>query len=196
METQVFPDEMYIPDEYLDEQWARIPGFPSYRVSSYGRIWSYHSNSFLVLRKANQYGQLGCILTEGGRRQHVYIHRLVAEAFLPNPDGRPVVRHLDDRPMNHSVDNLSWGTQQDNVRDMHHNGHAYSLSNQDRERAYAVRRTPVIAENVKTGEKTHFISQCEAARSLGINQGAIANVLIGRNRTSGGYYWYYAEGRS
>lgn len=44
-------------------------------------------------------------------------HRLVAEAFLPNPENLPIVRHLDDNPLNNSVDNLAWGTYKDNAQD-------------------------------------------------------------------------------
>src|SRR5690606_32882164 len=80
--------------------------------------------------------------TSRGRSRIVYVHRLVAEVCIPNPEGLPIVRHLDDNALNNRVENLAWGTQSDNAWDKvrngrHHNqrkthcpqGHPYSGSN-------------------------------------------------------------------
>jgi len=54
--------------------------------------------------------------------EQVYVHRLVAEAFIPNPEGLPFVRHLDDNPANNAASNLAWGTRSDNGVDAVRNG--------------------------------------------------------------------------
>ena len=61
-------------------------------------------------------------LQQDGKQKHYYVHRLVAEAFLPNPDNLPQVNHIDGNPSNNHVENLEWVTAKENVRHAIDNG--------------------------------------------------------------------------
>lgn len=93
------------------EVWASIPGHPGYWVSSEGRV---RSRRGILKRNPRHSGHLAVDLPG---RKTVYVHRLVALAFIPNPDGLPMVMHGDDDPSNNRVANLSWGTAAQNNAD-------------------------------------------------------------------------------
>lgn len=118
------------------EEWKPVVGWEDlYEVSSHGGIRSLErriisSTGADYIRpgrtlKPNLRSNTGYPLTvlhRGGRGVTKTVHRLVAEAFLPNPDNLPVVRHLDDDRSNNRVSNLAWGTAWDNSQDAVRNG--------------------------------------------------------------------------
>lgn len=187
----VHGDDVCLPDQYLDERWKCIQDFPDYWISNMGRIWSERSQCFVYGTPIGRCGHIDVSLHRDGIRYHRYIHRLVAEAFKPNPFKYPFVRHLDDDPSNNYVENLDWGTQTDNVQDSINNGHFYYLDESDREKAMQKRRMPIIAVNIRTGEQIRFESQQEASRRLKLNQSSINAVINGRRSRAG--CWYFAK---
>lgn len=116
----------------MAERWRPIQGFEDlYEVSNLGNVRSL--DRVVSLRGGATQVRRGRVLklnvqpkgtkrvdlcTEDGIRKQFSVHRLVASAFIPNPESLPVVMHLDDNPSNNLVGNLRWGTQQDNVDDM------------------------------------------------------------------------------
>ena len=99
------------------EVWASIPSHRGYWVSSEGRVRS--SRGVLKPTKSNRVGHLAVDLP-GARG--VRVHRLVALAFIPNPDALPMVLHAEDDPMNNRAVSLRWGTAAENVADAYANG--------------------------------------------------------------------------
>ena len=102
------------------EEWRPIEGYEGlYEVSSYGRVRSLdryvkngcsyrlHKGKVLSLLKG-EYGYLQVNLHCNGKMYKKYVHRLVAETFLPNPDNLPEVNHKDEDKSNNRVDNLEW----------------------------------------------------------------------------------------
>lgn len=189
----VYGDDCYVDECYMGELWKRIPGFDDYWVSDAGRIYSAHSDSFLKGSPVGSCGHLDVCLWRNGRRYHRYVHRLVAEAFIPNPHNLPVVRHLDNDPTYNDIENLEWGTCLDNVRDCIDAGRFKYFTEESRELAMQKRRTPVTAVDLRTGEEIDYISQQEAARDLGMSQSSINRVLCGRANSAGRYYFYYTN---
>lgn len=118
------------------EEWRPVIGYEGlYEVSSYGRVRSldkYDSmNRFLrgrILRLfTDGLGYLRAQLYSNSKRKSFLVHRLVAQAFIPNPDNLPQVNHIDENPSNDNVDNLEWcdgkynvnyGTRIDRIRDI------------------------------------------------------------------------------
>lgn len=87
----LYPDRRSNPIE----EWRPVPGYEGYySISSYGRVWSWVSGKFL--KPANYHGYLHCCLTNGSGKRWHRIHRLVAEAFIPNPDRKPTVNHMNE----------------------------------------------------------------------------------------------------
>lgn len=101
-----------------------VDGFPGYEIASDGIVWSRRTSRGMrrefraMTGRRDAKGYWGVILcAEGYRRRSVRIHRLVAEAFIPNPEGLPCVRHMDGDPSNNNASNLAWGTYADNEDD-------------------------------------------------------------------------------
>ena len=99
----------------MTEQWRKIKGFPAYSVSSLGRVRNDETGRILkpFPRSFNNL-YLGVDLCRGGSRYPRRVHRLVAQAFIPNPDYKREVNHLDCDPRNNSVENHEWCTREEN----------------------------------------------------------------------------------
>lgn len=120
----------------MSEVWRPTPGFEGfYEVSSLGRVRSLprevpsgnrwgvagvrHYKGRVLKPTPNEKGYLSLRLCRGGSTEkvRVYVHRLVAQAFIPNPTELPQVLHWDDDPSNNQVINLRWGNQSMNESD-------------------------------------------------------------------------------
>lgn len=92
-----------------------IPDFPDYKVSSWGRVFSVSAKKFLK-PEVHYKGYLRVDLYDkNGNRIHAKIHRLVANAFVPNPQNKPHVNHIDGNNQNNSFTNLEWVTNKENA---------------------------------------------------------------------------------
>ena len=102
-----------------NKNWKDVVGFEDYfMVSDCGDVWSKRTNKVLKQRY-NKSGYLVISTKIGGRkgRNHCFrVHRLVAEAFVSNPDNKPVVNHIDGIKGNNHVSNLEWCTPQENTK--------------------------------------------------------------------------------
>ena len=183
----VFGDDMYVDEFYMDERWKYISDFPNYLVSDKGRLWSTITNRFIEGTPTGRCGHIDVSFKNKVRRDHRYTHRLVAEAFVPNPNNHTVVRHLDDDPSNNLSSNLEWGTQKDNMRDAIRNERFRFLTNSDRELAMQKRRMPVVAIRLVDGDTSEYKSQQEASRKLNISQRDISAVINGKRKSAKGY---------
>lgn len=107
----------------------------------------------------------GHLFIATGKYRKQYVHRLVAQAFIPNPDNLPIVRHLDDNPKNNHVENLAWGTQSDNMFDAARNG-----LNHETKKTHCPRGHPYDEENTylivsKKGSNTAKRRECRECKS-------------------------------
>lgn len=105
---------------YFNEVWKDIPGFEGkYQVSNYGMVKSinYHrgKKSRILKQSLRIDGYFQVVLCKSGNLYYRLVHRLVAEAFIPNPENLPVINHKDENSTNNYVCNLEWCTQQHNV---------------------------------------------------------------------------------
>lgn len=85
----------------------KIEGFDHYFVTKDGKVWSNYSKKFLK-QIEDKDGYLEVCLRSSDRQKNFRVHRLVAEAYLENPDQLPVVHHRDNDKQNNCVDNLKW----------------------------------------------------------------------------------------
>lgn len=92
------------------EKWVQISGYPDYLISDSGRICSLKSG--LLKPSVNSRGYL-LVHLEGKPKR---LHRLVASEFIPNPEQKPQVNHIDGNPLNNSVSNLEWNTNSENQK--------------------------------------------------------------------------------
>lgn len=95
--------------------WKPIKDYPHLLISRTGRVWSTTYDKELHPHLTNR-GYLRVNLSKDKTVKRVSVHRLVAEAFIPNPGNLPAVDHIDGNKLNNSVENLQWITQSDNTR--------------------------------------------------------------------------------
>ena len=103
----------------MEEIWKDVVGYESYfMVSSLGRVTSKRTSKILK-QHINKQGRVGFATKIGGRNGSSICfktHRLVAEAFLPNPEMKLTVNHKDGNPLNNRVENLEWATHSENIQ--------------------------------------------------------------------------------
>lgn len=146
-----------------------------YAITSCGKVWSYKRQKFLKQgKKADGYYRV--CLCKNGEKKYYYIHRLVAEAYLPNPDNKPQVNHKDENKEHNWVSNLEWMTAKEN------NNYGTRTI-----RAATSKRVRVYCEELNLT----FSSIKEAAQQTGINPGNICSCCCGRRNIAGGYHWHY-----
>ena len=105
----------------MQEIWKDIPGYDGlYQVSNLGNVKSLeryfpsknpktpiaHVNEKILKLSANKKGYLSAHLNKNGKMKNIQVHRLVAQAFIPNPNGLPQVNHKDENPSNNNANNL------------------------------------------------------------------------------------------
>lgn len=91
-----------------------IPGHPDYLASPDGRIYSEKSRRYLSLSNCNQFGYFQVQLWRNGTKVTKKVHRLIAQAFIPNPKKLPFINHKDGNKWNNHVRNLEWCTNAEN----------------------------------------------------------------------------------
>ena len=152
-----------------------------YAVTSCGKVYSYKSERFLKLQR-DKGGYLYVVLYKDGKRKNYKIHRLVAEAYLLNPEGLPCVNHKDENKENNALLNLEWCNVAYN--------NSYGSRNERAGKAISKALSkPVFCEELNR----KFDGARIAARELGLDQSHITQCCKGKQKTTGGYHWRYAD---
>lgn len=181
------------------EEWRDIEGYEGfYQVSDFGnvksleRIWystdkkgnkKKCSNKEMILKPANNgNGYLVVNLSYRQKTKMFLVHRLVAKAFIKNPENKAQVNHIDENKSNNNVKNLEWVTPREN------------LLHGTRSKRSSVTKCYVIEQYDLEG---NFLKEWLGARviekELGIKNQHICRCCNGKQRTSGGYKWKYKE---
>ncbi len=189
----------------MKEEWRDIKGYEGkYQVSNLGNVRSmnYHRKEgcvrLLIPNESNENGYPYVILAkEKGKYKSLKIHRLVAEAFIPNPQNKPVVNHKDGNKKNNCVSNLEWMTILEN------NLHAYHVLNKHPMRGYKFDKNKnskkvaqyYVSEEGYTYLLATYVSVKAAAlinnlKDTSITQCCKGNKMYGQ---VGGYIWKYVE---
>ena len=172
----------------LIEEWKWIDGYENYyQVSNFGRIKSVdrevfykdgrkaiHKGGPVAINKRPN-GYLKANLYKDGGMKNVTVHRLVAEAFIENPNNYPEINHRDEVKSNNHVENLEWCTSKYNSN--------YGTA---KERWATKQSIPVKGVHKETGEEIYLKSMTEGAL-YGFDQRAISDVCAGKYQKHRGY---------
>ena len=162
--------------EYLNEIWKPIKGYEGlYEVSNFGRIKSLKFGKERILKGSkDKYGYLQVVLSKNNKSKTFKVHRLVSEAFIPNPDNLPQVNHKDENPSNNNVNNLEWC---DKTYNNNYGTRNTRISNANKDRCI----TPVIC--LTTNEI--FKSVKEASNKYNIHQSHICHCCKNQRKSAG-----------
>lgn len=183
------------------EIWRDAKGFEgAYEVSSLGRVRSRRrviagdnrrrQIEGQAIKPRQLRGYLRVTLRDNKKGVTRQIHRLVAEAFIPNPHNKPQVNHIDGNKHNNCVDNLEWATAKENTVHAWEHGMC-KVTNKTLDclaLGTLANETPVLCHN----NGTVYRSQADAARALGISQSRISCVCAGKQASTHGYSFSFA----
>ena len=176
-----FADPGNYEDDDIEYCKKEIEGFPGYYVTRFGNVFSDRKRipnqlqGMIKLKPVTNFeGYLIVSLYRNGKRSQGKIHRLIANAFLPNPDNLPVVRHLNDDKQKNNVGNLAWGNPVDNSGDMVEHGR--SLKGEKNPSAkLTASEVKLIRIMASEGKGPKFL-----AGLFGVSDGHICNITAGR----------------
>ena len=172
------------------EEYCNIEGFDKYAVSRQGYVKSLISERILksqLTGKGRDYHKVS--LRSNGKTHQLSVHRLVAETFIPNPENKPTVNHIDgDKSNNHYI-NLEWATYKEQEE------HAKKIGLKDYKHnkgALHVKSKPIL--RISGDKEKPYDCVMDAARELGISNGASSSILKCANKvvnynTAYGYKW-------
>ena len=154
------------------ESWKKIKGYEDYVISDQGRVYSYKRSIFLKPGK-NGHGYLFVILHKNGANKH-YLHRLVALAFIENPENKRTVNHMDGCKTNNFIHNLEWATDSENTQHSFDNGLQKAIKGSKHYRAKLNESQVLeIRRLYKTGEYIYK----DLAKMFGVSFGPISRII-------------------
>jgi hypothetical protein len=174
------------------EIWKDIPNYEEqYQVSNLGRV---KSKERIVLRnnkhkihlkekilyQGERSGYKVVFFIKNGIKKSFQIHRLVADAFIPNPENKPQVNHIDGNKVNNKITNLEWVTAKENIN------HAYKIG-----LSKIHNNKKVIQFDLKMNFINEYDSLCEAERKTKTHHSNISKCCQGIYKQSNGYIWEY-----
>ena len=175
----------------MQEIWKDIVGYENYQISNLGNVKSLNysrTGKEKILRPGlSSDGYYHVFLCKNGEMRDFNVHRLVALSFIPNPDNKECVDHINGIRNDNRVENLRWCTNKENQN------FPLAKKNKSKSQINNPKKSKAILQIDKvTGEVINeFPSAMEACRQLGIDQGSISHCCNGKYKTSGNYIWRY-----
>ena len=186
----------------MEEIWKDIPGYEGlYKVSNLGNVkslnWRNTGEEKNLWLKPHNKGYLQVELANGGVKKCFVVHRLVAIAFLPNPNCFPQVNHKDENKANNCVENLEWCSRSYNARyslDRHPERKPKGGGHRKGCRFKGANSEKSVVQLTMSGE---FVREWVCSRDVfletGMSDWSISECCRGNRKTAYGYKWQYAS---
>lgn len=159
------------------ETFVKIEGFDNYEVSNLGKVRNIKSGRILK-PSLNKNGYLRLWLCKNNKRKHLYLHRIIATAFIDNPDEKPCVNHIDENKLNNDLSNLEWCTVRENL-----------IHGTRTKRAAEKCFKKVIQLDLNDNVLNEFESMVQAEQETGVSRRNISSCCNGKRKSAGGYKW-------
>lgn len=169
------------------EIWKDIKGYEGlYQISSLGKVKSLKFGKEKILKpRKNTFGYLESVLCKNGNSKSFKIHRLVAEAFIPNPNNLPCVNHKNENKILNTVENLEWCTYKYNINYGTRNERVSQTEINDPNRSKQVYQYTFDKQLIKVWES---INEC---KRNGLSSGNISQCCNGKRIQYKGYKWEF-----
>ena len=167
------------------EYWKPVVGYEGlYEVSNWGRVKSLPRNGTVKYARilklyTDKDGYLYVVLSKNNKQKLFKIHRLVAEAFIPNPNNLPMINHKDENKQNNNVENLEWCSAKYN------SNYGTAIERRSKKRSKPILQFTLDGEFVREWEST---MECERN---GYNHGAVVSCCQGKRKTHKGFIFKY-----
>ena len=159
------------------ETFVEIEGFENYEVSNLGKVRNIKSG-IMLKPYLNEKGYLKHCLSEHNKRKFLFLHRIIATAFIDNPGKKPQVNHIDENKLNNDLSNLEWCTAKENL-----------IHGTRTKRAAEKRFKKVIQLDLNDNVLNEFESMTQAEKKTGVLLKYISRCCNGRSKSAGGYKW-------
>ena len=183
----------------MEEVWKDVEGYDgAYSVSNLGRV---RSNEIIVSRRTvgsyrrpcfikkqtvmKRKGYLIVTLSFNKKHKQVLVHRLVALAFISNPENKPQVNHIDGNKQNNCVSNLEWATDKENM--IHASRHGLLNIHEP------LNKRPVLMFDLKGNFIREYESRRAVTKDIGIDSASVYNVTRGKLKQTHGYIFKNKE---
>lgn len=168
----------------MKEIWKKIEGFDNYLISNYGNVKNKKTDRILK-KTTSKYGYIQYCLRQNGKAFTKTEHRLVAQAFIPNPKNFPQINHKDENKKNNNVNNLEWCS---NIYNSRYGTRGKRIS----KNLSIVLKKPI--KQIKNGKIIKIWNSAkEVEEETNIKRSNICNCLKGRRKQAGGYFWEYED---
>lgn len=173
------------------EEWRNIEGYTDYMVSNLGRIkslnYNHTGNEIILKSRKNKYGYLQIGLCKDGKQKNYKIHRLVAQAFIPNPENKKEVDHINTIRDDNRVENLRWSTRAENI-----NNNLSKIKYSNCRLSFKNHKAKSILQLDKNMELIRkWDCSMDIERELGFKHQNISSVCLGKREISFGFKWVF-----
>ena len=175
-------------------EWRIVKGNPRYAVSCNGEVLNWNWNRTNKPRICSPFDNGKGYLILSINRVPTLVHRLVADAFIPNPQHKPEVDHIDINRQNNCAWNLRWTTAKENqnnpstIKKMSENGSMLGKFGVEHHSSIPIVQLTLDGQFIRK-----WSCAAEVKRELGINHGNIISCCKGKLKSAGGYKWMYAS---
>ena len=160
------------------EIWKKIKGFENYEISNLGRVKSNNLKKEKILKfRITKTGYYRVMLQKNCFKKELLVHRLVAEAFIPNKENKKEVNHIDLNKSNNRVENLEWTTRSENIAHSYLNGR-----NKKGKKIIRLSSPIVVYDSIKI-----------ASIENNVSESSISQNLRGISKFSNGYKYKYLK---